>query len=312
MATTPPPRRRPTGEPVDSNAVLESAQKFADKLSRRAADDVEVECPVEGLSWCPVFAAKFRNVLSESECRKLIELSEAAGYEQALVNVGGGRQKLIQDYRNSHRMMLDSEPLALAIFDRIRSQLLKALAGSGLLPEARVGTPLEFNERLRFLRYTGGEFFEQHFDGCYARPRDHPKAGDRSYLTVLLYLNAGYEGSTRLFNTKFGAGDDSYYDVAPEPGMVFVHEHRILHSGQPITRGTKYVIRTDIMFCKSGERVEAAEAAAAARRHKSSKRKSSGGDRAQCAASFDGIPEAQATVNNDDEAAVESTAAEDV
>lgn len=283
MATTPPPRRRPTGEPVDSHEALENAQKFADKLSRRPVDDVEAEFPIEGLSWCPLFAAKFRNVMSKSECQMLIELSEAAGYEQALVNVGGGRQKLIQDYRNSHRMMLDSEPLALAIFDRIRSRLREAIAHSGLLQESRVGVPLEFNERLRFLRYTGGEFFEQHFDGCYARPRDHPKAGDRSYLTVLLYLNAGYEGSTRLFNTKFGAnGDDSYYDVVPEPGMVFVHEHHVLHSGQPITRGTKYVIRTDIMFSKSEQRVEAAEAAAATRRYKSSKGKgSSSGGQAQ-------------------------------
>ena len=59
------------------------------------------------------------------------------------------------------------------------------------------------------------------------------------------YLNNGYSGATRLFNSKarFNAvtrdEEDSYYDVVPEPGMVFVHEHQILHSGQPITNGTK-------------------------------------------------------------------------
>ena len=39
-----------------------------------------------------------------------------------------------------------------------------------------------------------------------------------------------------------------FYDVEPEVGLIFVHDHRILHSGEPISGGTKYVIRTDIMF----------------------------------------------------------------
>ena len=47
------------------------------------------------------------------------------------------------------------------------------------------------NERLRFLRYRGGEYFRPHTDGCYVTP-----AGDEIfYLTVHLYLNGNGEQS---------------------------------------------------------------------------------------------------------------------
>ena len=46
------------------------------------------------------------------------------------------------------------------------------------------------NERLRFLRYEPGEKFEPHLDGSFVRT-DGDKAGDRSFVTVLLYLNTG-------------------------------------------------------------------------------------------------------------------------
>ena len=178
----------PTGEPVQWADILRRAEVLARQIRQRPATDVAMEFPLCEIPWCSAFAAKFRNVLTPQECAAIIQLSEDAGYEQALVNIGGGRQKLMEDYRNSHRVMIDTPALAAAVFDRIRQRLNQALHAGGQLQQHRVGAPLEFNERLRFLRYTGGEFFEQHMDGCYVRPRRHPKAGDRSFLTVLLYV----------------------------------------------------------------------------------------------------------------------------
>ncbi len=262
---------RPTGEPTRDSQIIDRTKAFAARLRRRSPLTVEPQFPVPELHWCPKLTAKFRHVLTPEECRELIELSEDAGYEAAMVNVGGGRQILIQDYRNSHRAMIDSPELADAIFSRILPHLANAMQATqaGRQLAKRCGRPREFNERLRFLRYTGGEFFEQHMDGCYTRPRAHPKAGDRSCLTVLLYLNEGYNGATRVFNTNHGrhlrAGEGqeeepSFHDVVPEAGMLFVHDHAILHSGEPITGGTKYVIRTDIMFTFAKPEADAAAA----------------------------------------------------
>ena len=58
-------------------------------------------------------------------------------------------------------------------------------------------------------------------------------------------MNKNYVGSTRLFS---GYGEDrEIYDVLPEEGMVFIHQHDILHAGAEIKSGTKYAIRSDVM-----------------------------------------------------------------
>lgn len=58
-------------------------------------------------------------VFTEKECNEWIELTENKGYEQALVNIGGGRQKLMTDVRNNKRCIIDSEEMAKKIWDYI-------------------------------------------------------------------------------------------------------------------------------------------------------------------------------------------------
>lgn len=41
------------------------------------------------------FVKVFKNVFTTEECNKLIERTEAQGFEAALVNIGGGAQKLM-------------------------------------------------------------------------------------------------------------------------------------------------------------------------------------------------------------------------
>jgi hypothetical protein len=36
--------------------------------------------------------------------------------------------------------------------------------------------------------------------------------------------------------------------VAPVPGRVLLFEHRLLHEGEEVSAGVKYVVRSDIMF----------------------------------------------------------------
>jgi len=175
------------------------------------------------------------NVFSPTECKKLIEAAERAGYQPALLNVGGGQQVLATGVRNGSRRMTDDAALAQRIFERIQTALPQSFAGHPL-----VG----LNERLRFLKYEPGQYFKPHQDGTYQR-EDGPRRGERSYLTVLLYLNEGYTGGATTFSSMSG-----HHSVAvqPETGMVLVHRHDIVHESPSIEDGVKHVIRTDVMY----------------------------------------------------------------
>jgi hypothetical protein len=54
-------------------------------------------------------------------------------------------------------------------------------------------------------------------------------------------LNENFEGGA---TTLVLEGED----VKPKEGMLFLFEHKIMHCGRPVTEGTKYVLRTDVMY----------------------------------------------------------------
>jgi predicted 2-oxoglutarate/Fe(II)-dependent dioxygenase YbiX len=173
------------------------------------------------------------NVFSETECENLIAMTEKKGYEVALVNVGGGEQVEILDYRKSARCIVDDVKLAQVIFDRIKFAVPQEFKGKQV-----VG----LNERLRFLRYDPGDFFKPHFDGAYTRP----DGSQRTLITIQLYLNEGFKGG----ETTFLSPDDPSYRMpyVPKTGSVLVFEHRILHEGSLLEEGRKYTVRSDILY----------------------------------------------------------------
>ncbi|CAG7846881.1 SubName: Full=Uncharacterized protein {ECO:0000313/EMBL:CCA74380.1} [Serendipita indica DSM 11827] len=132
------------------------------------------------------------------------------------------------------------------------------------------------NERLRFLKYTPGQFFKPHYDGCYYTP----DRKEMSYMTLQIYLNGpmpegvdsamdGWDfvdpecsvheseplkgGATRIFSEDSMRNSttkkDKYYDVEPRMGRVLVFEQEdLIHSGEEIVSGVKYTMRTDFMY----------------------------------------------------------------
>ena len=160
------------------------------------------------------------------------------------------RQKALQK-RNSGRCMFDSPRLADQIFDRLRP-FLPAHKRDGDGAEWRL---VGLNERLRFLRYDPGQFFLQHPDGHFSRGRR-----ERSFITLLLYLNEGYAGGhTTIWNAvggQFGPWSDRPgrprtdrgVPVPPRIGMALVHDHILLHESPELRVGVKHVIRTDVMY----------------------------------------------------------------
>jgi len=54
-------------------------------------------------------------------------------------------------------------------------------------------------------------------------------------------LNEDFEGGTTMLITNNQV-------ITPKTGMLLLFDHKILHAGLPVTSGTKYVLRTDVMY----------------------------------------------------------------
>jgi hypothetical protein len=89
-------------------------------------------------------------------------------------------------------------------------------------------------------------YFKEHCDGMYI---DHTSKAI-SLVTLHLYLNDGMEGgSTSFFLPNFG---DKFLDIEPKMGRVLLFQQRnLIHSGEEVTSGIKFSMRTEIMFEKN-------------------------------------------------------------
>lgn len=92
-----------------------------------------------------------------------------------------------------------------------------------------------------------------HYDGSYITP----DGTEVSFLTLHLYLNSSGStsdpGSLRGGATRFLAPDyraaSRYLDVEAKQGRVLVFQHaQLIHSGEKVSSGVKYTMRTDIMY----------------------------------------------------------------
>jgi len=196
--------------------------------------------------------------LSESDCATLIAQAEARGFASAELDYP-------PSYRNNDRQVLEDPQLADSLLTR-----LKDVFGDGLdrmLPTTvRNDWQLQgINELLRLCKYRTGQQFSIHQDGVHHRG---PRC--RSMLTFMVYLTDGdeFEGGDTLF---YGAGPSQggsdrhvIARVRPKAGSLILFDHGIWHAGEAVTLGTKYVLRSDLLFHQTkGE----AEGLAATSRH---------------------------------------------
>jgi 2OG-Fe(II) oxygenase superfamily len=207
------------------------------------------------------FAVLIHDLLSVSECEELLKAAESTNdgkWEPALVNIGYGRQALLTDVRSCDRIIWDDFDVVDSLLQRIKPYLpanvitLKDavhIHGNGPKKRKETWQMTRLNERLRFLKYTPGMYFREHCDGSYVTPDGE----EISFLTVHLYLNGRgdlHGGATRFYG--FDCREGSVYDVDPAPGACLVFQHRaLMHSGEEVVKGTKFTVRTDIMYRKS-------------------------------------------------------------
>ena len=165
-------------------------------------------------------------VLSAEDCRALIERAEAGEWLPATINTAEGRS-VVAHVRNNLTAIFDDEELARRIYNRVRSSVPDRLL------EKR---PVGIKPRWRVYRYDEGQYFGLHGDQSYRGPE-----GQRSLLTLMVYLNEGY-----------GGGETDFPEVGeriqPSTGKALLFQHMVLHEGALVTRGKKYVLRSDVLF----------------------------------------------------------------
>ena len=194
----------------------------------------------EPVYWRTATCKTLHNVLSPNECQSIIQRAESIGFEQALLNVGGGRQILATESRNSDRCIVDDKAFAQEVFRRVWKYIPQTVRDSD-------GTTLKatcLNERMRILRYKKGHYFRKHSDGQY----DREDGSETSRMTVMIYLNGDYTGGHTLV---FSDSGDEEKSIIAEPGLVFIFRHELAHESPKLESGVKYAIRTDLMYAKA-------------------------------------------------------------
>jgi hypothetical protein len=152
-------------------------------------------------------------------------------------------------YRDNDRAVLTDEKLAAALFERMRHVLPGELEGEDGARLRLVG----LNERFRMCRYHDGQCFRIHQDGAH-----RAAGGVRSRLTLQIYLDEGFEGgATRFYSARRGAMLGA---IVPRTGTAIVFDHRLWHDGEPVVRGTKHVLRTDVLYAPADPSVATAGA----------------------------------------------------
>jgi prolyl 4-hydroxylase len=181
----------------------------------------------------PPLISYYPGALSPEECRALVHLSESAGYRSARITgeLHGPFGFTVRRGRDNDRAAVEDAHLASVLWRRVARLVPAELEG-----RAVVG----LNERLRFYRYQPGQSFGPHTDGYYSRA-----GGEQSLLTFMLYLNDGYEGGETYFI-------EQEIVVRPRTGMALFFSHHIWHAGYAVTRGLKYILRTDVMYGPDG------------------------------------------------------------
>jgi len=162
--------------------------------------------------------------LTQEECMDLILRSEQHGYEEAKVQIDG-QQLLMKTIRNNTRILWKDEQLQAFIWERFQPFAVQ---------ETELCTVSGLNELFRFYKYESGQRFKKHRDGSFIR-------NDREFscFTLLIYLNDNFTGGETTFDQ---------HTIKPAAGRAVVFLHELKHAGEPVTAGSKYVLRTDVMY----------------------------------------------------------------
>ncbi|XP_054783656.1 uncharacterized protein LOC129290747 [Prosopis cineraria] len=188
---------------------------------------------------------------SSSESKTFVKVAEAIGFShQGSLGPAKG-----EAYRDNDRISVHDPVLAATIWE---SGLCKIFSDIRIRGKVAVG----LNPNIRLYRYKVGQRFGRHIDESVDLGE-----GKRTYYTLLVYLSGGLKYSPKnaiknpgdLSVDPLVGGETVFYgsrnsvvaEVAPTEGMALLHLHGdkcLLHEGRNVTKGVKYVFRSDVAF----------------------------------------------------------------
>ncbi|KAK1305191.1 hypothetical protein QJS10_CPB11g02052 [Acorus calamus] len=198
----------------------------------------------EVLSWEPR-AFIYHNLLSEEECKYLIELAKPHMEKSTVVDSKTGQSKDSR-VRTSSGMFLKRGR------DKVIRTIEKRIADFTFIP-------VEHGEGLQVLHYEVGQKYEPHFD--YFLDEYNTKNGGQRMATVLMYLSDVEEGGETIFpNANVNSSSLPWYNelsecgkkglsVKPKMGDALLFwsmrpdatlDPLSLHGGCPVIKGNKW------------------------------------------------------------------------
>lgn len=217
-------------------------------------------------------AVVIHGMLSQVECDELVAFIDKhdrpPSYEGEITMVAASSSTT---HRNNQRVCIASEALSAALLARLRP-VMAALEQDEIScsPEnahtfLNKGFAMEgnwkidaLNPHFRLCKYHLGGHFGPHYDADFVVD----PVRRRSLKTFMLYLNDSYDGG----ETNFVDSHDLHFDedkqiycspaesvfssLKARRGDCLVFDHMLLHEGAQVTRGEKYIIRSDLMYVK--------------------------------------------------------------
>lgn len=173
-------------------------------------------------------------------------MADSMGF-QLDVPVGGE-----SDQRAGGCVWVASQTLHDQIYSRCAAALPQVIDGQ---------TVAGLNKRFRIYKYNQGNVYRPHVDGAW--PGSGIVDGEYVYnmyqdrlsrLTMVLYLNEDFEGgATTFFSPGAEFGSLETIGVRPRIGSALCFPHgdtagSLVHEGSATTAGTKYIIRSDVLY----------------------------------------------------------------
>ncbi|WP_375559030.1 2OG-Fe(II) oxygenase [Bernardetia sp. OM2101] len=186
------------------------------------------------------------NFLSGEECQNLIIFSENKSYDEATVSLRSGA-KMMKNIRNNERLIYEDEKLAKTYWQKLEEycpQFINEIVKEDITKSEVIG----LNPRFRFYKYESNQRFKKHIDGRVKLEKEGKVQESR--ITFMIYLSDDFEGGQTVFDYKNEKNELQIIEIQPKTGTALCFVHEIKHEGKPVPKGTKYVLRSDIMFEK--------------------------------------------------------------
>lgn len=204
-------------------------------MKQTALMDKQHITPIHLLSHSDKTCFIVKGLFSPEFCQRLKQQTIDNGFNSAI-------DKYPNSYRNNQRLVEDNNLLAQTLYNTCKAYIPNTLT----IDHQRLRAH-SVNERLRYCQYTEQQQFTIHRDGVFYRDDKQ-----QSVLTLLLYLNHHDEftgGETAFYDDQYGNTLLAHY--TPEIGDVAIFDHRIWHSGNMVTSGCKYILRSDFIYTQT-------------------------------------------------------------